>query len=191
MHYVNMPSAARNNGRTRNAVLGVLAYGPATGYEIRKLLSETTSHFWKESYGQIYPALEDLRIEGLIEEIAHVTSGRETRRFAILPAGEAELREWIRGPEIQLKPGRNELLLKLFFARSSDAPYLIPQVESYHRMIAEVRETYRGFTAEADSDGVPPDARTLIGTTIDYGIAAAEMQMQWCERTLTTLRELG
>lgn len=186
-----MASTARNNGRTRNAVLGVLAFGPATGYEIRKLLSETTSHFWKESYGQIYPALEDLRKEGLIKEIAHARSGRETRRYAILPAGETELREWIRGPEIQLKSGRNELLLKLFFARASDAPYLVPQVESYHRLIAELRETYRGFTTETNPDDVPPDARTLIGTTIDYGIAAAEMQMQWCERTLSTLRELG
>ena len=172
-------------------MLGVLAYGPATGYEIRKLLSETTSHFWKESYGQIYPALEQLRDEGLIEETAHETSGRETRRFAILPAGEAALREWIRGPEIQLKPGRNELLLKLFFARSTDAPYLVSQVESYHRMIVELRETYRGFTAETDSDDIPHDAQALIGTTIDYGIAAAEMQMQWCERTLTMLRGLG
>lgn len=172
-------------------MLGVLAFGPSTGYEIRKLLLETTSHFWKESYGQIYPALEELRNEGLIEETAHETSGRETRRFAILPAGEAALREWIRGPEIQLKPGRNELLLKLFFARSPDAPSLISQVESYHRMTVEMRETYRRFTAETGSDDIPTDAQALIGTTIDYGIAAAEMQIRWCERTITTLRELG
>ncbi|NBC30055.1 MAG: hypothetical protein GVY29_08710 [Spirochaetes bacterium] len=71
-------------GRPRKAVLGVLAYGPSTGYEIRKLLSDTTSHFWKESYGQIYPTLEELRNEGLIEVLTHETTGRETRRFAIL-----------------------------------------------------------------------------------------------------------
>ena len=186
-----MTGFTQKNGRTRNAVLGVLTFGPATGYEIRKLLSETTSHFWKESYGQIYPALEELWTGGLIEVDAQETSGREKRRFAILPAGEAELRRWIRGPEIQLKPGRNELLLKLFFARLSDAPYLIPQVESYHQTTVALRETYRQFTAEAGSDDVPADAQPLIRTTIDYGIAAAEMQIQWCERTLATLREAG
>lgn len=174
-------------------MLGVLSFGPATGYEIRKLLSETTSHFWKESYGQIYPALEELQEEGLIQEThetAHETSARPKRRFAILPTGEAALRTWIRTPEIQLKPGRNELLLKLFFARSPDAPHLIPQVESYHRMIVALRDTYRGFTGETDSDDIPADARTLIGTTIDYGVAAAEMQIQWCERTISVLRTL-
>jgi hypothetical protein len=126
----------------------------------------------------------------LIEVVEHETVGREKRRFAILPEGEAELREWIRSPDVQLTPGRNELLLKLFFARVTDAPYLIPQVESYRRMMAGSRETYRGFTADAESDQIPADAQILIGTTIDFGISAAEMQAQWCERTIETLREL-
>jgi PadR family transcriptional regulator, regulatory protein AphA len=186
---VNMASKSHRKSRTRNAVLGVLSYGPSTGYEIRKLLSETTAHFWKESYGQIYPTLEELRAEGLIEVVEHERSGRETRRFAILQDGEAELREWIHSREVQLKPGRNELLLKLFFARSTDAPFLIPQVEAYHRMTGDLREAYDGFTADAGSDEIPSDARVLIGTTIDFGIAAAEMQRNWCERTIETLRE--
>ena len=185
-----MASKSHRKSRSRSAVLGVLSYGPSTGYEIRKLLSETTSHFWKESYGQIYPTLEELRNEGLIEVVEHDTRGRETRRFTILPAGEAELREWIRSPTVQLKPGRNELLLKLFFARSTDAPSLIPQVESYRRTTVELREAYRGFTADAGSDDIPADAQALIGTTIDFGIAAAEMQALWCERTLEMLHEL-
>jgi PadR family transcriptional regulator, regulatory protein AphA len=185
-----MASKSHRKSRTRNAVLGVLSYGPSTGYEIRKLLSDTTSHFWKESYGQIYPTLEELRTEGLIEMVEHETTGRETRRFAILPEGEAELRGWIRSPEVQLKPGRNELLLKLFFARSTDASYLIPQVEAYRRMVRELHEAYRGFTGDAQSDEIPTDARVLIGTTIDFGIAAAEMQAQWCERTIAALREI-
>jgi DNA-binding PadR family transcriptional regulator len=48
-----MSRKPQRRGRTRNAVLGVLACGSSTGYDIRKLPSETTSHFWKESYGQI------------------------------------------------------------------------------------------------------------------------------------------
>ena len=185
-----MASESKKKSRSRSAVLGVLSYGPSTGYEIRKLLSDTTSHFWKESYGQIYPTLEELRAEGLIEVMEHDTTGRETRRFVILPEGEAELREWIRSPKVQLKPGRNELLLKLFFARSTDAPYLIPQLESYRRATVELRETYRGFTSDAGSDDIPVDAQALLATTIDFGIAAAEMQAQWCDRTLETLHDL-
>jgi DNA-binding PadR family transcriptional regulator len=112
MHNTRMPT--KKILRTQKALLGVLSFGPATGYEIRKFLSETTEHFWKESYGQIYPTLEGLKAESLIAVVDHKTSGRETRRFAIEPQGEAYLREWVRSPQFLCKPGRNELLLKLF-----------------------------------------------------------------------------
>lgn len=183
-------SNKRSGSRSRHAVLGVLSHGDATGYEIRKLLAETTSHFWKESYGQIYPTLEKLRSEGLIEVVSHETSGRETKRFAILPKGLRKLREWIQSPEVQLKPGRNELLLKLFFARASDADALIPQVESYRALILQRATEYQRFRAE-DSDALPNDAGLLVGTTIDFGLAAADMQTQWCDRTIATLRGLA
>lgn len=187
--YLSTMSAAKSSGsRSRHAVLGVLSYKEATGYEIRKLLSETTSHFWKESYGQIYPTLEALRDEGLIEVVSRRTSGRETRRFAILPEGERQLRKWIRSPEVLLKPGRNELLLKLFFARRSDAATLIPQVESYRESMRRRADRYRGIRDE-DADELPADTGALIGTTIDFGMAAAEMQIAWCDRTLAALRE--
>lgn len=178
-------------GRTRNAVLGVLSFGPATGYEIRKLLSETTAHFWKESYGQIYPTLEALHRDGLIEIVEHDTTGRETRRFGILAAGDERLRAWIRSPEVIFKPGRNELLLKLFFARAEDARHLIPQVESYRRMILGMERAYSDVEAEGEADEIPPDARKLIGTTIDFGMAAAEMQSEWCTRTIATLESIA
>ena len=177
--------------RSRNAILGVLAYGPSTGYEIRKLLSETTAHFWRESYGQIYPTLEELHEEGLIEIVEHQTTGRESRRFAIREAGAAELRQWIRSPEVVFKPGRNELLLKLFFARAEDAAYLIPQVESYRRLALGMAQEYGGFRSDAGVQEIPPDARQLIGTTIDFGVAAAQMQAAWCDRTMETLQRLA
>lgn len=180
-----------STSRSRNAILGVLAYGPSTGYEIRKLLSETTSHFWRESYGQIYPTLEELHEESLIEIVEHKRAGRESRRFAIREAGAAELRQWIRSPQVVFKPGRNELLLKLFFARAQDASYLIPQVESYRRLTCGIAQQYGGFRNDTSGEEIPPDARQLIDTTIDFGVAAAEMQAAWCDRTIETLQRLA
>lgn len=185
-----MSTMNTRRSRSRHAILGVLSHREATGYEIRKLLSGTTAHFWKESYGSIYPTLAELQSEGLIQVVSHETAGRETKRFSILPEGERRLREWIRSPEVQLKPGRNELLLKLFFARRSDAAALIPQVESYREFTRKRAIQYRRFRDE-DSGDLPPDAGALIGTTIDFGLAAAEMQLAWCRRTIAALRELA
>lgn len=187
-----MPAEKRyTKGRSRYAVLGVLSYGPATGYEIKKLLTETTSHFWKESYGQIYPTLKTLREEGLVEIESHDTDGRETRSYRLLPAGDRTLRSWIRSQEVQLKPGRHELLLKLFFSRAEDARHLKPQVVAYRSMTAALLEEYRSYREETDTEEIPYDARRLIATTIDYGESAAAMQLAWCDRTIGLLEELS
>jgi DNA-binding PadR family transcriptional regulator len=76
-----MEKHSEQAGRTRCAILGVLAFEDSTGYEIRKLLSETTAHFWKESYGQIYPALEVLlsgkcNDPGSARELTHLNPSR-------------------------------------------------------------------------------------------------------------------
>lgn len=182
-----MAMKKNKSSRTRHAILGVLAFEQSSGYEIKKLLSETTSHFWKESYGQIYPMLESLVEEKLIEVAARQSGGRESVTYRLLPEGSRELREWIRSPEYLMKPGRNELLLKLFFARREDAPALIPQVQEYRVLIKRAAGRYEAFESDTDTDDIPEDSRLLIAATIDYGVAAAQMQIDWCNRTLEML----
>ncbi|MBN2874571.1 MAG: PadR family transcriptional regulator [Spirochaetales bacterium] len=177
------------SSRTRHAILGGLAHEAASGYEIRKFLSETTSHFWKEGYGQIYPTLERLVEEKLIEVASREAGGRERVRYRILPAGSVELRTWIRSPRFQLKSGRNELLLKLFFARRDDAAALLPQIQEYRVSMQKTAGIYSAF--DLDADEIPDDSRSLIATTIDYSKAAARMQIEWCERTLDLLASLA
>ena len=51
--------------KTRFAVLGILSYGPMSGYDIKKFYEKNVAGFWSESYGQIYPILKRLAEEGL------------------------------------------------------------------------------------------------------------------------------
>ena len=48
-------------------VLGLLADGPRSGYDIKAIVDRSTRFFWAASYGQIYPELRRLEAEGLIE----------------------------------------------------------------------------------------------------------------------------
>ena len=171
--------------------MGVLAFGPSSGYEIRKLLSETTAHFWKESYGQIYPSLDRLLGKGMIEVEERKGEGRPSTRYRLSPGGHEALHSWIRDSHNILRPGRNELLLKLFFARREDAPYLIGQVEKYLEDTIRIAGVYRVFADDPDDDGIPYDSRRLIGATVDYGVQAAEMQIGWCKKTIALLRDLS
>src|SRR5688572_19811352 len=105
---------ARTN-RTRYVILGLLSGGPRSGYDIKRVIEETISHFWSESYGQIYPTLQTLMEEGLATADTDVQEGKPSRKvYSLTEAGRAELRSWISAP-VDQTPVRLELLLKLYF----------------------------------------------------------------------------
>jgi len=61
--------------------LGILHFGDATGYEIRKMTQEGRfGHFIEASYGSIYPALVRLETEGLVTSRNEEQSGRPNRK---------------------------------------------------------------------------------------------------------------
>lgn len=55
--------------RSRYAILGALTIRPMSGYDIRQFFAKSVSHFWDESYGQIYPILKGLHSEGLVSPV--------------------------------------------------------------------------------------------------------------------------
>ena len=60
----------------RTLCLGVLSLGDASGYEIKKRLEDTFSHFYDASFGSIYPALTRLQKDGLV----HCETEAQTNR---------------------------------------------------------------------------------------------------------------
>jgi DNA-binding PadR family transcriptional regulator len=54
-------------GDVRAAALSLLAEGPRNGYQIIQEISERTDGVWRPSPGSVYPALQQLEDEGLIQ----------------------------------------------------------------------------------------------------------------------------
>jgi DNA-binding PadR family transcriptional regulator len=67
--------------KTKFAVLGLLAYAPLSGYDIRRIYAQSLGNFWSESYGAIYPILKRLEEEGLAtrEVATSCTAGSRCR----------------------------------------------------------------------------------------------------------------
>ncbi|GAA4489353.1 PadR family transcriptional regulator [Microbacterium panaciterrae] len=77
------PRMAR--GDVRAAVLALLAEQPMHGYQIIQEIEERSGGAWKPSAGSVYPTLQLLADEGLIE--ASEQGGRKT--YALTEAGKA------------------------------------------------------------------------------------------------------
>ncbi|MGD9961424.1 PadR family transcriptional regulator [Nocardioides sp.] len=66
-------------GDVRAAILDVLAVEPMNGYQIIQQISERSAGAWKPSPGSVYPTVQQLEDEGLIEG-----QEREGRRVLVL-----------------------------------------------------------------------------------------------------------
>ena len=77
----------------RTLCLGILSFGDATGYEIKKMAEEGLfSHFVEASFGSIYPALTRMTEEGLLTCRSEAQEGKPDKKiYSITQSGRDEL----------------------------------------------------------------------------------------------------
>src|SRR3954462_10318419 len=95
------------------SVLGLLALGPRSGYDIKRIVDRSIRHFWAASYGQIYPELKRLEVAGWITGDDASNGGRARRVYSITPVGREGLNGWFVGMDTRIEL-RDESLLRLF-----------------------------------------------------------------------------
>src|SRR5262245_2889528 len=162
-------------------VLGLLSFGPRSGYDIKATVDRSTRFFWAASYGQIYPELRRLDEEGLVAGEETPTGRRRRRVYDITPAGRRALRKWLSGP-IETIELRDESLLRLFFAD------VLPHTEALLLLTGRKRghEQYLEVLRAIDArPGVDPPFVDLV---LRWGIAFNEWGMQWCDEQLQRLQ---
>lgn len=70
-------------GDVRSAILGVLRSEPMNGYQVMQQIAERSGGVWKPSPGSVYPTIQQLEDEGLIEG----TDGPGQRKLKPTTAG--------------------------------------------------------------------------------------------------------
>ncbi|MGV8910079.1 MAG: PadR family transcriptional regulator [Propionicimonas sp.] len=88
------PHARARRGDTRTAILRVLAEQPMHGYQIIQELSQRSGGAWTPSAGSIYPTLQLLADEGLIEGTE--TAGKKV--FSLTGSGTAAVADLAEEP---------------------------------------------------------------------------------------------
>ena len=178
---------AREN-TTEMAVLGLLALGAKTGYDVRQACEEQLGHFWSESFGQIYPVLRRLHDRGWVEvDPAEGGGGGRRREHEITAEGLEALRAWIVTPPQPMRV-RNELLLKLFLGRLVDRDGLRGLLRRHEDDARARREGLLSLRSIVAAEADPVDA-PLWMVTIDYGVRALDAQAEWAREALAALSD--
>ena len=171
-----------------------------SGYEIKKLIGMSIQHFWDESYGQIYPTLNQLVSDGFA--VRKESEGNRTRHlYSITPRGRRALLEWLAEPTAE-PTVRSEMQLKFFLtARVSDDEG-IRLVEEYRtgqqRQHAEFVASEAALRTAIRNHAVPEEISGVVGTDPDqllvfllslrHGVLATEARLAWCDEAVKALR---
>jgi DNA-binding PadR family transcriptional regulator len=162
-------------------ILGLLAIGPRSGYEIKATVDRSTRFFWAASYGQIYPELRRLEREGLIEGEDAPNGSRPRRLFRLTAAGHDELEAWLRNDSQQTIEHRDESLLRIFFADALPREEALLLLETRRRIFEQVLETLH------EIDERPGEDPQFVDLVLRWGLAYTEWETQWCAEQLERL----
>ena len=168
---------------TDAAILGVLSWGPMSGYDVKKTVDSTVGYVWGPARSAIYAVLPRLVDEGLATARKVAQSQRPDKIvYRITTAGRAALKAWIEETPAPPDPNRNPLLLKLFFGDLTSPEVLADQIQA-RRLEAELlREEMDRFEAEAD----PDDVYTAL--TRAWGREYAHAVIRWARAAEARLR---
>ncbi len=160
---------------TGRVILGMIASGKRTGYDVKQLVDRSTRHFWAASYGQIYPELKRLEDQELVRGRPEPTGGRARMVYELTDAGRAALLGWLGSTDEPLYEVRDEGMLKLFFSDLVAPEQRIENIramrERQQRKLAQLR------AIEPHAAQGPPGPQL----TLELGMGFTEWFINWCE----------
>lgn len=167
------------------ALLGLLARGPKSGYDLAQNLRQPVGFFWAANHSQIYPQLARLEEEGLVEHVVVDQRDRPAKKvYTLTPEGKGTLQTWLVEP-LGLPTYRDELTLKaysLWLADPVGAVRMLREHAEEHAAREAVCQTYVDdlacHAAEALGRVETPEFAEYV--VAQRGVSIAREAKTWC-----------
>ena len=179
------------------AMLGLLTYGPMTGYDLKKIFDKSISNIWSASLSQIYRELSILEKKGyVLSNIQKQEDKPDKRIYKITEKGEKSFLNWLNDfPEKLSFPKRDEFMLRIFFGSKLRKKELIKQFErfisqkrSYLTTLNEIEKNFSLCSSEFTVESEKKE-ELLWHLTIKRGQMTLETVIKWAEECITRLNE--
>lgn len=163
----------------RYGLLGLLAEGPASGYDLTRQFQEALGTVWPAQHPKIYAELGRLAADGLIEVESQGARGRKAYR--ITDAGLTEIRRWLTEDDID-HTLRLEPLLRSFFFWLMEPGDLAARLGAEAEFFAATAAQLGEFAAAKDRGeyGDSPPTQSLR-IAIEAGVRLYQALADWAE----------
>ncbi|HEY2671717.1 MAG TPA: PadR family transcriptional regulator [Rugosimonospora sp.] len=167
----------------RHGLLGLLAEGPASGYDLARRFQEVLGALWPAQHPKIYAELGKMATDGLIDIDSRGPRGRKAYR--ITDAGLAEVRQWLTNVDVD-HTVRLEPLLRSFFFWLMDPDDLARHLRQEAQFYTEQAAMYRAYAHRKDAGefGSTPQVQSMR-ITIEGGVRVYEALAEWARWAAT------
>ncbi len=131
-----------------HVLLGLLARGPASGWDLGSRLAKDPALGWNAELAQIYPALRRLLRGGFVAlRRRRSPKGPPRREYRITAAGRREFREWLAEP-LEIPKPHAAALARLAFLERKAPENRLASLTLYRTLLSEeLSRTPSGTTA--------------------------------------------
>ncbi len=176
-----------------HALLGLIHYGPATGYDLKGRFRNSIYFFWNATLPQIYRTLGKMEASGWIASTVEHRDGKPSRKvYRVSEAGEKEFERWLGEAPGTLVP-HVPMLIKVFFgARLPRGRFVeeIRGVREYHaRLLDKYEKQVVPMIEERSGRTRNPEDALFWRMALDYGRRQAQMTVDWCDSVLERMKE--
>lgn len=172
------------------AILGLLNWQPLSGYDIKKIITDSDVFYWSGNNNQIYNSLIALHKNGLVnQETIFQNSLPNKKIYSITVEGQEKLRSWLLAhPE--LPEFRNHFLIHLAWAEPLNTDELDNLLEKYEQ---EIEVQYRMRKFKAEQPGVAPHRsdreRYIWRKILENSAAMYRNELEWVRQMRKDLQK--
>ena len=178
-----------------HALLGLINYRPATGYELKATFDKSIHFFWNATLPQIYRTLTQMEKRGWLTLTVKHQNGKPSRKvYQITKAGQEEFKRWLTEPP-EMPEIRNAMLIKIFFGNHMKPSQFAAHLRAWREEHANLLERYEKEVPSlikqyAHATGAFKDA-LYWSFTLDYGRKVDRMVLEWCDGALKQIEDMG
>lgn len=174
----------------RAAILGFLSWKPASGYDLKRIISDSDIFYWSGNNNQIYKSLVELQREGLVRYEVQIQESLPAKKvYSITEQGLAELRRSLlatpEAPELH-----KNFLIQMAWAETLADDEVLALLEHYKDEITARLRMLQDQAARRD--GSPNRSRRekyLWRRIADNLVSTYQAELDWARQTQQELRE--
>lgn len=174
----------------RYTILGLLSWRPASGYDLKRIISGSEVFYWSGNNNQIYKSLIELQNEGLVTHQVQVQESLPTKKiYSITEKGLAELHQsLLTTPEIpELRKG---FLIQLAWAEVLSDEEILVLLKKYEQELTARLQMYHAQAARPGSNpDRSPREQYLWKRITENLVAATQTELDWVRQTQQGIRE--